>query len=174
MDEVLVTLFNLVNETLTAAIVVVAASMLLYNLTRNLRNRVARTSSVVLACVTIVSLCDVFISLGPSPSTLAATVRVQWIGIAFIPAATFHLSDALLATTGLPSRGRRRRIVRFMYIISMIFILAAAFSNILIRPVLLGTQVLNIISGPLFWVYMAFFIVAIGVSIINVQRARNR
>src|SRR5689334_2782645 len=135
MDEVLVTLFNLVNETLTAAIVVVAASMLLYNLTRNLRNRVARTSSVVLACVTIVSLCDVFVSLEPSLKTLDATVRVQWIGIAFIPAATFHLSDALLATTGLPSRGRRRRVARLMYLTSVIFILTAAFSDILIHPI---------------------------------------
>src|SRR5438045_3037079 len=98
MNEIFATFFSLVNETLTAAIVVVAASMLLYNLTRNLRNRVARTSSVVLACVTIVSLCDVFVSLEPSLRTLEATVRVQWIGIAFIPAATFHLSDALLAT----------------------------------------------------------------------------
>jgi hypothetical protein len=174
MDEVFVTLFNLVNETLTAAIVVVAASMLLYNLTRNLRNRVARTSSVVLACVTLVSLCDVFISLGPSPTTLGATVRVQWIGIALIPAATFHLSDALLATTGLPSRGRRRRIARLLYLISVMFILAAAFSNTLIRPVFLGTQVLNILSGPLFWVYITFFVSAIGVAFINVQRARNR
>ncbi|MEO8610297.1 MAG: histidine kinase N-terminal 7TM domain-containing protein [Chloroflexota bacterium] len=174
MSDVFATFLSLVNETLTAAIVVVAASMLLYNLTRNLRNRVARTSSVVLACVTIVSLCDVFVSLEPSLGTLDATVRVQWIGIAFIPAATFHLSDALLATTGLPSRGRRRRVARLMYLISVVFILTAAFSDILIHPIFVENHLGDIVSGPLFPVYLTFFIVGISVAFINVQRARNR
>jgi hypothetical protein len=174
MEALFAIFLNVVNETLTAAIVVIAASMLLYNLTRNLRNRVARTSSAVLACVTVVSLCDVFVSLGPSPKTLDATVRLQWIGIALIPAATFHLSDALLATTGLPSRGRRRRVARLMYLIGVVFIIAAAFTDILIRPIIADTRLVNIVSGPLFPVYLAFFLVGVGVGFINVQRARNR
>src|SRR5690606_31919393 len=120
MQDALTALLNLVNQTLTAAIVVISASMLLYNLSRNLRNRVARTSAGVLACVTVVSLCDVFISLNPSLKTLEAAVRLQWIGIAYIPATIFHLSDALLATTGLPSRGRRRRVTRLLYLLSSI------------------------------------------------------
>ena len=53
MQELITAFLDLANETLTTAIVVIAASMLLYNLTRNLRDRVARTSSVVLACVTM-------------------------------------------------------------------------------------------------------------------------
>jgi ribosomal protein S7 len=174
MDELLKTFLNLANETLTAAIVVVAASILLYNLTRNLRNRVARTSGIVLACVTIVSVCDVLVSLGPGPKTLDAIVRAQWIGIAFMPAAMFHLSDALLATTGLPSRGRRRRIARLLYLLSMLFLLAAAFSDLLIRPIIQGQTLVNIVGGPLFLVYFAYFVVATAVAFINVQRARQR
>ena len=75
--------------------------MLLYNITRNFTDRVARTSGIVLACVTLTYIADVFVSLDPTRSTLLATLRLQWIGIAFMPAALFHLSDALLATTGL-------------------------------------------------------------------------
>lgn len=174
MENFLSVLLNLVNETLSAAIVVVAASMLLYNLSRNLRNRIARTSGIVLACVTIVSLCDVFISLHPSSKILEATVRIQWIGIAFIPAASFHLSDALLSTTGLPSRGRRRRVSRLLYLISLVFVMAAAFSDILIKPVLRGSQLVNILGDALFPVYLAYFLIGITVAFINVQRARQR
>lgn len=174
MDDVFKTLLNSINETLTTAIVVLTASMLLYNLSRNLRNRVARTSGIVLVCVTIVSLCDVLISLGPSRETLENIVRAQWIGIAFIPAATFHLSDALLATTGLPSRGRRRRVTRLLYMIAAVFVIMAAFSNMLVLPAIRGSELVNITGGPLFWVYLAFFTTAVIIAFVNVQRARQR
>jgi hypothetical protein len=174
MGEALNTFLNLVNETLTAAIVVISASMLLYNLTRNLRNRVARTSAAVLACVTIVSLCDVFVSLKPSLGTLDATVRLQWLGIAFIPAAMFHLSDSLLETTGLPSRGRRRRVSRMLYLLSSVFVLTAAFTNVLIQPIFQDEHLVNITAGPLFSIYFAYFLTGTGVAFINVQRARQR
>lgn len=161
------------NETLTAAIIIVAASMLLYNLTRNWRDRVARTSAIVLACVTITYIGDVFISLGPGPGTYAATLRFQWVGIAFIPAALFHLSDALLATTGLPSRGRRRRIVRLLYLLSSAFLVAATFTDILIYPVPQGRR-FSVQGGYLFWVYVLYFGLATVIALINVQRARQR
>lgn len=174
MDNILTTLLNSLNETLTTTIIVVTVSMFLYNLTRNLHNRVARTSAVVLACVTVVSICDVLISMNPTAQPLDAIVRAQWIGIALIPAATFHLSDALLATTGLPSRGRRRRATRLLYGIGMIFIPVALFSDYLIHPIIRGNQLANILSRPLFLVYLIFFLVATGVAFINVQRARQR
>ena len=65
MEAEIAALLKLLNETLASAIVVIAASMLLYNLSRNLNDRVARTSAVVLGCLTIVYICDVFVSLGP-------------------------------------------------------------------------------------------------------------
>ncbi|MBZ0280340.1 MAG: hypothetical protein K8L97_06340 [Anaerolineae bacterium] len=174
MGDVFSDLLNLVNETLTAAIVVLSASLLLYNLTRNLRNRVARTSASVLVCVTVVYICDVLVSLNPSSGTLEAIVRMQWLGIAFMPAAMFHLSDALLATTGLPSRGRRRRVSRMLYLIGAAFVVFAAFSDFLIRPIVLNSRLINIYGGALFLVYVINFGIAVGTAFINVQRARGR
>lgn len=167
-------LLNLINETFTATIVVLTVSFLLYNLTRNLRNRVARTSAVMLACVTVVSLCDALISLRPSSGTLEALVRLQWIGIAAMPTALFHLSDALLATTGLPSRGRRRRAVRGLYLLSALFVILAAFSDLIIRPIVSGTRLVNIVGGSLFPLYVAYFLIVTGIAFINTQRARAR
>ncbi|MBE0689868.1 MAG: hypothetical protein IH587_07080, partial [Anaerolineae bacterium] len=178
--DLLVLLLDSLNETLATAIVILASSILLYNVTRNLRNRVARTSAAVLGCVTIAYIGDVFISLEPGVGAHEVALRLQWVGIAFVPAAVFHLSDALLATTGLPSRGRRRRVARILYGISTAFLLAAAFTNILIEPVILSNQIthagqaVGMRAGPLFPVYMAYFLVAMIVAFINVHRARMR
>ena len=160
MEAEIAALLKLLNETLASAIVVIAASMLLYNLSRNLNDRVARTSAVVLGCLTIVYICDVFVSLGPGLDAYTATLRLQWIGIAFMPVGMLHLSDALLATTGLPSRGRRRRIIRLLYMIAAGFLLLAAFTDLLIQPVVISSAYfpnelfIGVRAGPAFLLYI--------------------
>jgi hypothetical protein len=173
VDTLFYTLLVLTNETLTAAIVVVAASLLLYNLSRNLGNRVTRSSSVVLGGVTIVYVCDVFVALEPSLPVYETVVRLQWLGIVLVPAAMFHLSDALLATTGLPSRGRRRRIIRILYAIGIVFFIAAALTDVLIEPVNL-TRFVSLRPNLLFLLYIVYFVMSTGVALVNVQRARQR
>jgi hypothetical protein len=173
MAEFLTTALEATNEILAAAIVVLAFSMLLYNLTRDLNNRIARTSGAVLACVTIPYLVDVFVSFRPETDVAVAAIRLQWIGIAFIPAALFHLSDVLLATTGLPSRGRRKRAVRFLYVISALLLILALFTDTIIRPVPFFTNI-NIESGNFAWLYVTYFISASIATFINMQRARLR
>jgi len=174
LNELITTLLQVVNEILAAAIVIIAASLLLYNLTRNLTNRVARSSGIVLAAVTFAYLCDVYLSLDPDTETTQAALRLQWIGIAFIPAALFHLSDALLATTGLPSRGRRRRVVRILYLISGLFLLAVPFTGWVIVPVIHPSGRVILEGRWLFYVYILYFLIASIATFINVQRARKR
>lgn len=170
-------LLELINETLAATIVVLATSVLLYNVTRNLGNRVARTSAILLGCVTLTYVTDVFVALNPDLQTYEAALRLQWVGISFMPAAIFHLSDALLATTGLPSRGRRRRVVRLMYSISSGLFLFAAFSNLLISPVPVQSpdgSAMGLTGGILFPIYLIYFVIAVVAAFINVNRARLR
>ncbi len=176
ITEILIT----ANEILTAGIVIVAASMLLYNLTRNMKDRVARTSGVVLGCLTVVYVCDTFLTLGPDPRVYGNVLRLQWVGIAFIPVAMYHLSDALLATTGLPSRGRRRRVIRILYLISLSFLILATLTDTLIQPVTIRsplepqTLVVTLKSETLFIFYVIYFLIATGIALLNVQRARVR
>ena len=162
-----------VNETLTAGTAIIAVSLLLFNLTRNLTNRVAKSSAAVLACVTVAFVADAFISLGPDNAAHQIASRLQWIGIAFIPAAMYHLSDALLATTGLPSRGRRRRAIRILYLVGAGFLLSAAFADSLIHFVDVQGSV-SIQAGSVFLVYSVYFVAANGFAFYNVQRARKR
>lgn len=174
LEQFLQQSLDLLNETLAAAIVVVAASLLLYNLSRNLRNRVTRTSSAVLACVTIVYVGDVLMALAIQPSTIEALLRFQWIGLAFIPASTFHLSDALLATTGLPSRGRRKRVVRILYAIATAIFVLAALTDELVYFVRLPSGRVSLNAGVFFGLYMAYLIPTSLIALANVWRARRR
>lgn len=176
----LIAFLNQFNETLASAIVLIALSLLLYNLARNLHDRVARTSGIVLGCMTIVYIVDVFITLSPSLPTYDAALRLQWIGIAFMPVAIYHLSDALLATTGLPSRGRRRRVIRLLYVAGTLFVLAAAFTNVMFQPVPIVLRdfnnevVISLRARELFPFYVFYAIVVTGYAFYNVQRARIR
>lgn len=169
----LTTLLLTVNETLTAGNAIIAVSLLLFNLTRNLNNRVAKTSAIVLACVAVAYVADAFISLEPDNSAHEIASRLQWIGIAFIPAAMYHLSDALLATTGLPSRGRRKRAVRLLYLVGAAFLLSVAFTDSLILVVAAQDSV-SIQAGAAFLIYLLYFALANGFAFFNVQRARKR
>jgi hypothetical protein len=167
-------LLQLANEILTAGIVVVCASLLLYNLSRGLRNRVIRTGSVLLGAVTIVSLGDVMVALGPSSRpSVEAWLRFQWIGIAFVPAALFHLSDALLATTGRVSRWRRRLAVRLLYVLGTAFMFAAATSDQVIHTLTLSPAP-HLKAGGWFAVFVLYAVLASALALFNVIRARRR
>lgn len=173
IHDVLTTFLDTLNETLAAAIAIVAVSLLLYTLTRNVHDRVARASAVVLAAVTVTYVFDVLLSLSPADSAVIPLLRAQWLGIALAPAALVHLSDALLETTGLPSRGRRRRAFRLMYVVAFAFMVLAAFSNALVMPVDSGGRP-ALRAAPVMGVYLLYMVMACGFALINVERARQR
>jgi len=173
MSELIIAFLQTTNEILAAGIVIISTSLLLYNITRNRNNRIARSSGILLGTVMSAYLVDVFISLGPDTTIGMAAGRLQWLGLAYIPAALFHLSDALLETTGLPSRGRRRMVTRLLYFLSTLFFIGATMGDTVAIPIItpLGATVQ---AQPLFIIYVAYFITALIVTFINVQRARKR
>ncbi len=172
-SETLLGSLELANETLTATVVIFSVSILLYNLSRHVQSRVTQASSVVLLCVTLTYLGDVFVSLDPGQRYLDVWLRFQWIGISIVPAALFHLSDALLATTGRPSRGRRRFVVRISYAIGATFAALAIFTDSLITGP--ETAIIpRMVAGSAFPIYMAYLVTIATVSMINVIRARRR
>ncbi len=172
-EQTIILILERFNEAISAATVIVAASMLLYNLTRGLRDRVVRASSVLLACVTATYVGDVFVSLSVYPHSVETWLRFQWIGIAFAPAALFHLSDTLLATTGIISRGRRRRVVRLLYLYGVLFWVLAATTDLIVYGVSL-TPLPIMRAGPLFGLYLIYFTAASVFAVNNVLRARRR
>jgi len=174
MLTVILTSFQTFNELLTAGIAITAFSLLLYALTFNLRDRVARSFALILICVVIVFVCDTIGSTTNTPATMELWFRLQWVGIVLLPATYVHFSDALLATTGRPSRGRRRLLARLPYLLSFLFLISLAFS------LLIGPLVQDVAPAPhlqrtwLTWVFTTFYLSAMIWSWINFSRALKR
>ena len=112
-----------INNILTAGIAITAFSLFLYALSFNLRDRVARSFAIILLCVVVVFTTEALQNKTVPIWGIELLLRLQWIGIIFLPPAYLHLSDALLVTAGRPSRGRRRLAVRWVYVVSGVFLI---------------------------------------------------
>ncbi len=162
------------NEVVTAVVAVTAFSLLIYALTFNLRDRVARSFAIIMFCVVIVFSGEALGSASSLDTEIEVWLRFQWVGIVILPAAFLQLSDALLATTGRPSRGRRRFGVRMAYALSLIFLLALQFGW-LVGP--LATQVESaphLSRSGLSWVFAGYYILSLLVAALIFQRAFRR
>jgi hypothetical protein len=146
------------NQILSAGIVITAFAYLLYSLTFNLRERAARAFAALLSFITIVYLCDVVVATLASLTQAEVWLRLQWVGIAFVPVAYLHFSDALLATTGQPSRGRRRLSIRVLYLTAGAFLIAATFTDILVHDGEIANDAAHLRAGPLFVLFIVYFI----------------
>ncbi|HEX6033591.1 MAG TPA: hypothetical protein VFY83_04115 [Anaerolineales bacterium] len=111
-----------INSILTAGIAITAFSLFLYALSFNLRDRVARSFAIILLCVVVVFTTEALQNKSIPSWGIELLLRLQWVGIIFLPPSYLHLSDALLVTAGRPSRGRRRIAVRLIYVVSLVFL----------------------------------------------------
>jgi hypothetical protein len=174
MYDLIVKSLTTLNGLLNAGIAITAFSLLLYALSFNLRDRVARSFALIMSCVVVVYVGEALSSVTFLPDHLEFWLRLQWVGIIFLPAFYMHFSDALLATTGRPSRGRRRLAVRLVYLASLAFLL------MLPTKLLVGPLVQNVAPAPhlqrtwLTWVFAGFYALTMLVSWVNFWRAFKR
>ena len=174
MYDLLVTTLESLNGLLTAGIAITAFSLLLYALSFNLREQVTVSFAVILFCVMAVFVGEALGSVTRPARQLEFWLRMQWVGIIILPAAYMHFSDAILATTGRPSRGRRRFVVRLLYVISIVF-LALLPSSLLVGPLILDAKpVPHLQRTFLSGVFSVLYIAAMVISWINFWRAYQR
>lgn len=166
--------FAWLNQILTATIVITALSLLMYSLTFNLHDRAARSFSTVLFAISVVFVGDSFAAISTRPETIESWLRFQWLGIAFMPTAYFHFSDAMLATTGLLSRGRRYVAVRIGYLLSAIFFIVAAFTDWLVFDPTVEGRAQHLQAGAVFYLFTILFALASIVAWFNLYRAYRR
>ncbi len=173
-QTILLGLLHTLTQILTAGIAITAFSLLVYALTFNLRNRVARSFMLILVCVVTVFTAD---ALGSNAADLFDTelwLRFQWVGIIFLPVTYLHFSDSLLETTGKPSRGRRRWAIRFSYFISSLFLISLPFSYFVGPLVVDRGPAPYLQPTTLTAVFLACYFVVMVISWINFGRAYRR
>ncbi len=174
MIGALLSALKFINQLLTAGIAITAFSLLLYALTFNLRDRVARTFALILICVVIVFVGDAISSVVSSDNMLQLWLQLEWLGITLLPACYFHFSDALMATTGRQSHGSQKWFVRLLYLISIGFLATLPFM------LLVGPLVPNASPAPhlqrtwLTWIFALYFAAAMVWSWLNFRRAYQR
>ncbi len=174
MGSFLLSGLEFVNQLLTAGIAITAFSLLLYALTFNLRDRVARTFALILICVVIVFVGDAIGSVVSSGKMLQFWLQLEWLGITFLPACYFHFSDALMATTGRRSYGSQKWFIRLLYLVSF------GFLATLPLYILVGPLVPNASPAPhlqrtwLTWVFSLYFAGAMVWSWLNFRRTYQR
>ena len=175
MLEQLPDILALLNDILEAVIVIFGSAVVLYNLGRSLKDQVVRAFCALIIFVVIAYLAELLVSRTIVSASVAGFLRFQWLGIALVPAAQFHLSDALLSTTGaLPIR--RRYLVPIGYLSGLIFLGLALFSDLLVTDPIPNplSHIPHLEAGPIFPVFATYFWLVTALSIYNVWRARQR
>ena len=163
-----------INQIITAGIAITAFSLFLYSLSFNLRDRVARSFALIMLCVVVVFTAEALESASTSQLAINVFLHFEWFGIIFLPPTYLHLSDAILVTSGRPSRGRRRFTVRALYFVSAGFVLLLGL-GILLGPVVMDGQPAPHLQRTLWTeIFTAYYIVAMAFAWINFARAYRR
>jgi GAF domain-containing protein len=166
-------LFELINVVLASGIVIVSCALLLYLVIYNPRNSVARSFATLLACVLVTYFVDLALFGVEDLEPAIPWLRIQWVGIAFTPAAYLSFSNALLITTGARSR-LRDVAVRVSYLLSALLLLGVAFSDLVVRGGALVPRAAHLLPGPLFPLFIVYFFAAGIWGAVNVLWARRR
>lgn len=173
MSEALLATLRISNLFLASANVIVAFSLLAYVASHNLRSPVAQGFCALISFVLIVYAGDVILANVDSLDAASLWLHAQWLGIAFVPAAYLHLSDALLRTTGLSSR-QRRGAVAVGYVLGAVFFLLSVFSDKLVCDGVQSSVIFHFRAGPLIWAFAFYYFAATAWGVYNIRRARQR
>lgn len=170
----LVSVIRTISQILTAGVAITAFSLLLYGLSFNLRDRVARSFAWIMFCLVIIFSTESFGATTSSVQTIDMWLRIQWVGIILLPATYLNFSDALLATTGQPSRWRRKWAIRAANFISLVLII------LLTTPWFVGPVVMDEPPAPhnepqlLTKLFTIYYVLIFVLSWINFIRAYKR
>lgn len=172
MTNQIIETLALINDVLQAMIVIFGSAMVLYNLGRSLRIRVMKAFVTLVTFVIIVYLSELMVSRIITTYSAEIWLRLGWVGIAMVPAAQYHLSDALLETTGQPKHRYR---VATGYTIGIIFLALVMFTNWVVGdPAAANPHAPHLESGLLFPLFTIYFWMLSGLSLVNVWWARQR
>ncbi len=174
MSVAMISGLKFINQLLTAGIAITAFSLLLYALTFNLRDRVARSFALILICVVIVFVGDAISSVVSSYQQLQLWLQFEWVGITFLPACYYQFSEALLATTGQPIHRGQRWIILALYLISFGFLISMPFMLLVGPLVTQASPAPHLERTWLTWIFAAYFVAIMVWSWFNFRRAYQR
>lgn len=164
-------LIQLLNRIVVTGILVTSFALIIYIGLYNRRSQIARAFAFVLACVIGAFLSDLLVQV--SKLNQEIWLRLQWAGIALIPAASLALSDALLRATG-NAEPLRRRAWQIACGIGIGIFLLVLFTTLIAVPGLTSERLPHLTPGPLFFPFTLFYFTCIAWATYNVILAQRR
>ncbi|MDP2965441.1 MAG: hypothetical protein Q8N39_05305 [Pelolinea sp.] len=162
------------SDVLTAGVAVITFSLLLYAVTFKLRDAVTNTFTLLLLCLVVIFGADAFITVIKSNALLVSVIKIHWSGLILLPTAYFLFSDALLALTGKPSKGKRK-ISGFVFILVSLGFLVLLFSNFLLGNLVFDQPPAPFLERTFFIdLFSQFFVIVLVLSWYNFVRAYRR
>lgn len=171
MSEQVPSTLALINDVLQAIIVVFGAAVVLYNLKYILRDQATLAFSSLLFFVVLVYFSELLATRTALTNSAEIWIRLGWIGIALVPAAVFHLADALLDITGDMSSWRNGFVV-FGYLIGVLIAGLAIFTDLIITSPTLSALVPQMAAGVLYPLFAVYYWLVSGTGIYFIARAR--
>lgn len=175
MDAIL-GVVQLLNRITVTGILVTAFALVIYIGLYNRRSQIARDYAFVLACVIGTYLGDLLTQLSQLNSRSSGTdlwLRLQWVGISFIPALSLALSDSLLRATGDTSPLRRFAPKVGYAIGAATFVLVLA-TSLIATPGVSTQGLAHLTPGPLFFPFTLYYFGSVAWATYNVFEARRR
>jgi len=162
------------SQIVTAGVAITAFALLLYALTFNLRDRVARSVAMVMFCVALVFTTDLLAGTNADALEVEFWLKVQWVGIIFLPVSYWQLSDALLATTGKKSRWRRKWAIRIFYVFSIVLVALLPFDYLVGSIISDNLPAPHLAPGILLDFFLLYYLGVTTLSGYNIFRALRR
>ncbi|MCB0046791.1 MAG: hypothetical protein H6642_12730 [Caldilineaceae bacterium] len=162
-----------INVLTASAIVILAFSLLAYTFTYNFRTQVARAFAIILACVMATYASDVALDQVVRAGPAERWLRFQWLGIAMLPAGYYLFSLAVLQTTNY-RLGPRRWIGGGIVLLSVISAVSALFGRQIVGALRFVPPISYLEAGPLFWLFVVFFMASALLAYRNLWKARAR
>jgi len=166
-------LLDFSNVALASILVILAFSLLAYTLTYNFRDPVAHWFALLLACVMVTYASEVALDRVLTAESANRWLRLQWLGIAMLPAAYYLFSLEVLRTTNY--RVRRRHLIGWaVLLLSAISALIAMFGTQIVSGVRYHPPLSALEAGPGFWPFAVFYVLVTALSLANVWKAYGR
>jgi hypothetical protein len=174
MNESLITLLSAASDILTAGVAIISFSLFIYSITFELHDRVTNSFTLLLLNLVVIFGSETFLAAVSEINLLNIFIRIHWVGIITLPAIYFYFSDAVLAMTGKPSKGKRR-IARLIFsIISIVFVLLLT-ADLLIGDLITDQPPRPHLNRTLFNdLFAIYFVVVLALSWYNFIRAYQR
>jgi len=171
-DITLTGLLVSLDAALASAVLLTAFALMVYVLTHNVYSGVGRAFTALMAFVTVVYIGDVAVINSGGGDGSAFWLRFQWLGIAFVPAAYLHLSQALLRSVNRRAPGGAVTVAAG-YAIGVGLLALTLLSDLLVQDgVYLGSAA-HLRAGPLFWLFALYFAATTVLGAVNIAMARQ-